>query len=537
MVSKKIEVYDTVLRDGSQSERVNFSVEDKLIILKALDDIGMTYVEGGWPGSNPRDIDFFKKATKAILKNTRLTAFGSTRRRGMTATNDPNLRAIVESGVAYATIFGKSWDLHVKDALRISMEENLALIADSVAFLKKHMAGVIYDAEHFFDGYKHNKEYALKTLLFADKAGADRIVLCDTNGGTLPWEIEAIIEDVKRSINVGKLGIHLHNDTETAVASTLLAVQLGAVHIQGTINGYGERCGNANLCSIVPSLELKMGYKVLGRRLRQLKEVSRLVDELANLPPNQYLPYVGESAFAHKAGVHVSAIVRNPRTYEHVAPALVGNRRRVLVSDLSGKANIQMKSDELGIDLKRAAPIAGYRKDFSNRLSAIVKTVKEYENKGYEYESADASFELLINKSLHRQRSFFKLVGFRVIDEKRKEDEPPIAEATIMLEVDGKLEHTAAMGNGPVNALDNALRKALEKFYPELANVRLLDFKVRVISSGEGTDAAVRVLIESGDGTTTWNTVGVSENIIEASWLALVDSINYKLLKHKKLHD
>ncbi|MGC8685591.1 MAG: citramalate synthase [bacterium] len=523
MVSQNIEIYDTVLRDGSQSERVNFSVEDKLRILNALDDIGFTYVEGGWPGSNPRDIEFFKKASGIKLKKTRLTAFGSTRKKGIPATKDPNLKAIVHSGVEYATIFGKSWDLHVKDALRISLEENLDLIFDSVRFLKKHMKGVIYDAEHFFDGFKNNRDYAIKTILAAEQAGADRIVLADTNGGTLPWEIEQIIESVKEIINVDKLGVHLHNDSDTAVASSLLAVKHGVRHIQGTINGYGERCGNANLCSIIPPLQLKMGYNVLGENLKRLKELSRFVDELANLPPNQYLPYVGDSAFAHKGGVHVDAILKNTKTYEHINPELVGNTRRILVSDLSGKANVLMKSKELGIKL-----------DSDTDASRIVKTIKELENKGYQYEAAEASLELLINKSLNRHKKFFRLVGFRVIDEKRKEDEPPIAEATIMLEVDGKLEHTAAMGNGPVNALDNALRKALEKFYPELRNVKLLDFKVRVISSGEGTAASVRVLIESGDGVNRWGTVGVSENIIEASWIALVDSINYRLLKYKR---
>ncbi len=523
MASQKIEIYDTVLRDGSQSERVNFSVEDKLRILSALDDIGFLYVEGGWPGSNPRDIDFFKKAASLKLKKTRLTAFGSTRKKGVPAGGDPNLRALVGSGVAYATIFGKSWDLHVRDALRISLDENLELIFDSVKFLKRHMDGVIYDAEHFFDGYKNNPEYALKTILAAHQGGADRIVLADTNGGTMPWDIESIIEAVKQEFPAGILGIHLHNDSETAVASTLIAVTHGVRHIQGTINGYGERCGNANLCSIIPPLQLKMGYTVLGDNLRRLKDISRLVDELANLPPNQYLPYVGESAFAHKAGVHVDAIVKNTKTYEHIDPSLVGNSRRILVSDLSGKANVLMKSKELGIKLAQAED-----------ASRIVKTIKELENQGYQYEAAEASLDLLINRSMNRHRKFFRLVGFRVIDEKRKEDEPPIAEATIMLEVDGKLEHTAAMGNGPVNALDNALRKALEKFYPELRNVRLLDFKVRVISSGEGTGASVRVLIESGDGMHRWGTVGVSQNIIEASWLALVDSINYRLLKYKQ---
>jgi len=526
MDAKIIEIYDTVLRDGSQSERVNFSVEDKLRILSALDDIGFSYVEGGWPGSNPRDIEFFKKASQVKLKRTHLTAFGSTRKKGISASRDPNLRAIINSGVRYATIFGKSWDLHVRDALRISLEENLELIFDSVNFLKRHMDAVIYDAEHFFDGYKNNSDYAIKTILSAEQAGADRIVLADTNGGTLPWEIEQIIEAVKKVIDVNKLGVHLHNDSETAVASSLLAVMHGIRHIQGTINGYGERCGNANLCSIIPPLQLKMGYNVLGENLKRLKEISRLVDELANLPPNQYLPYVGDSAFAHKGGVHVDAILKNTKTYEHINPELVGNTRRILVSDLSGKANVLMKSRELGIKL-----------DSDTDASRIVKTIKELENKGYQYEAAEASLELLINKSLNRHKKFFRLVGFRVIDEKRKEDEPPIAEATIMLEVDGKLEHTAAMGNGPVNALDNALRKALEKFYPELRNIKLLDFKVRVISSGKGTAASVRVLIESGDGVNRWGTVGVSENIIEASWIALVDSINYRLLKYKRAKD
>lgn len=522
--TKKIEIYDTILRDGSQSERVNFSVEDKLKIFEALDEVGITYVEGGWPGSNPRDIEFFRKASGIKTKKTRLSAFGSTRRKGIKAKSDPNLKAIIESGVHYAAIFGKSWDLHVREALRISLEENLDLIFDSIQFLRKYMDIVIYDAEHFFDGYKNNKSYAIKTIVSASQAGADRIVLADTNGGTMPWEIEAVIEDVKKIINVEKLGIHLHNDSDTAVAGTLLAAKHGVRHIQGTINGYGERCGNANLCSIIPSLELKMGYKVLGVNLKRLREISRLVDELANLSPNQYLPYVGSSAFAHKAGIHVNAILKNPKTYEHIEPSSVGNKRRILISDLSGKANIMMKSEEFGIKLRSNEDV-GY----------IVKTIKELENKGYQYEGAEASLELLINKSLrYKHKKFFRLVAFRVIDEKRKEDEPPITEATIMLEVDGKLEHTAAMGNGPVNALDNALRKALEKFYPDLVNVRLLDFKVRVISSGEGTGASVRVIIESGDGINRWSTVGISHNIIEASWLALVDGINYKLLNYRK---
>lgn len=521
--SEKIEIYDTVLRDGSQSEQVNFSVEDKIKVLEILDDTGIDFVEGGWPGSNPRDIEFFEKASRIKLKKTRLAAFGSTRRKGFSADKDPNLRAILESGVHNATIFGKSWELHVRDALKITLGENLELIFDSVKFLKQHMDMVVYDAEHFFDGYKDNQDYAIKTLMAANDAVADRIVLADTNGGTLPWDVEMIIEHVKQFVDVGKLGVHMHNDSGTAVASSLISVKHGIHHIQGTINGYGERCGNANLCAIIPSLEIKMGFEVLGRNLKKLRELSRFVDELANLVPDHYMPYVGDSAFAHKGGVHVSAMRENTKTYEHIEPSLVGNKRRVLISDLSGKANVLAKSEELGIKLEN-----------DDDLLNIVKAVKELENKGYQYEGAGASFELLIGKTQRRHRSFFRLLGFRVIDEKRKEDEPAIAEATIMLEVDGKLEHSAAMGDGPVNAIDNALRKALVKFYPELKDMRLLDFKVRVIASGQGTGSAVRVLIESGDGINRWTTVGVSLNIIEASWIALVDSINYKLLKSKR---
>lgn len=522
-----VKLYDTTLRDGTQAEDISFSVEDKIRIVEKLDELGIHYIEGGWPGSNPKDMQFFKKIRHIPLRNAKIVAFGSTARAGTPPENDRNIKALLYSHASAVTVVGKSWDLHVRDALRISLEENLETIHNTLKFLKSNIPEVFYDAEHFFDGYKANPEYALKTLQGAADAGIDCLVLCDTNGGTIPFEIRKIIKEVQKNIKT-PLGIHTHNDSEMAVANSIIAVQSGVEQVQGTINGYGERCGNANLCSVIPNLKLKLNMDCISdEQMRKLREVSRFVNELANLRPNKHQAFVGDSAFAHKGGIHVSAVKRNPETYEHIRPELVGNKQRILISDLSGKSNIVAKAAEFNIDLRDNNPIT----------LEILQNMKELESQGYQFEGAEASFEVLIKKALGTKKKYFDLIGFRVIDEKGKEDSPPQSEATIMVKVGGKIEHTAAVGNGPVNALDNALRKALEKFYPELKDVELIDYKVRVLSTGEGTGARVRVLIESGDKEDKWGTVGVSNNIIEASWQALVDSIDYKLLKKNKSGD
>jgi len=517
-----VKIYDTTLRDGAQSEDVAFSIEDMVRVTHKLDELGIHYIEGGWPGSNPRDAAYFEQIKNARFSNAKVAAFGSTRRHGNTASEDASLRAMVAADVSAATIFGKTWDFHVKKALKVSLEENLDMITESVAFLKENIAEVFYDAEHFFDGYKANPSYALKTLKAAAEAGADCLVLCDTNGGTLTWELARIIDEVKKELDT-PLGIHTHNDSEMAVANSLMAIQLGAVQVQGTMNGYGERCGNANLCSIIPALKLKMGLDVLpDEKLAKLREVSRFVAELANLRHYKHQPYVGDSAFAHKAGIHVSAVMKAPETYEHIRPEKVGNVQRILVSDLAGRGNIIRKAAEYGIDLENETP----------QVRHILKTLKEMESQGYQYEGAEASFELLIKKATGGYKRFFELEGYRVIVEWYEAKKETVSEATIRVWVGGdSFEYTAAMGNGPVNALDNALRKAVLKHYPQLAGVQLIDYKVRVLNAGEGTSAKVRVLIESGDETGKWGTVGVSENVIEASWEALVDSIEYRLLK------
>jgi 2-isopropylmalate synthase len=526
---RQIEIYDTTLRDGAQSEDVSFSVEDKLRIAERLDELGVHYIEGGWPGSNPRDAEFFKKAKKLKFTTSKIVAFGSTHRALYKVNNDLNIKALLSAKTPVVTIFGKTWDFHVKEALRISLQTNLDLIYNSISYLKKRVQRVFFDAEHFFDGYKANPEYALKVLESAQAAGADCLVLCDTNGGTLPHEIERIIKELQTQprIKFGAklrtpIGIHAHNDTDCAVANSIIAIELGASQVQGTINGLGERCGNANLISIIPNLKLKLNYDCISSyQLKKLKEVSRFVTEIANLRHFRRQPYVGDSAFAHKGGIHVSAVQRKSETYEHIKPELVGNYQRVLISDLGGKSNIIRKVREFDLKIDPDSP----------EVAQIVKEMKELENQGFQFEGAEASFELLMKKTFRLHRKFFDLIGFRVIVEKRKEGEVPLSEATIMLKVDGKLEHTAATGNGPVNAIDNALRKALEKFYPQLKQVRLIDYKVRVLEAGTGTAAKVRVLVESGDEEHKWGTVGVSENIIEASWQALVDSIEYKLLR------
>lgn len=522
MSPEKIIIYDSTLRDGTQGEDINFTVQDKVRIAEKLVDFGVDFIEGGWPGSNPRDIDFFNEIKKSRIDIKNISAFGSTRRAKRTCDNDENIQALLATNVPNITIFGKTWDLHVEEALRISLDKNLELINDSLCYLKQRADNVFYDAEHFFDGYKVNKDYAIQTLKAAIDAKADCLILCDTNGGTLPHELASIIEEVKSEIGTYPLGIHCHNDGDCAVANSVIAVQHGIRHVQGTINGYGERCGNANLCSIVPNLQIKLKYNcVPEKKLKSVRSVSRLINELGNLKHNIHQPFVGRSAFAHKGGVHVSAILKNAKTYEHIEPELVGNRQRVLVSDLSGKSNLLYKAKDFGLDVESDDP----------RISQVLEDLKILENKGFQYEGAEASFELLVCKAMGTFRKFFDLLGFRVIDEKRSAIEPPISEATIMLMVGGEIEHTASVGNGPVNALDNAMRKALEKFYPSLANMRLFDYKVRILPGVDGTKSITRVLIESKDDKDVWGTVGVAYNIIDASYQALSDAIEYKLYK------
>ncbi|HLA40598.1 MAG TPA: citramalate synthase [Candidatus Glassbacteria bacterium] len=518
-----IEIYDTTLRDGTQAEDIAFTLEDKLRIAAFLDELGFHYIEGGYPGSNPKDALFFEAVRKNPLKNAKPAAFGMTRRVGGQVEGDAIINSLLSAETEVVTVVGKSWDLHVRDALRTDPEENLRAIAESVAFLKKRGRMVIYDAEHLFDGYRANAEYALKTIKAAVDAGADRVVLCDTNGGSLPSFVAKVAKKVMETVD-SPVGIHTHNDSELAVANSLAAIEVGASHVQGTINGYGERCGNANLVSIIPDLMLKMGLDAIPHKnLKRLRELARFVNELANMPDNKRQAFVGESAFAHKGGMHVSAVVRNPETYEHIDPEMVGNHRRVLVSDLSGRSNILYKAQEFGIDIESNDPI----------VVEILEKLKTLESEGFQYEGAEASFELLIKRAQGVLPQFFELVGFRVIDEQRNDAARPRSEATIIVKVDGQTEHTAAHGNGPVNAIDNALRKALEKFYPELKEVVLLDYKVRVLPMGSGTASMVRVLIESGDSKDKWGTVGVSFNIVEASWQALTDSVTYKLLKSR----
>jgi 2-isopropylmalate synthase len=528
-MTQPIEIYDTTLRDGTQAENFNLSVDDKIRVTRQLDKLGIDFVEGGWPGSNPMAVEYFKAMQEVELQHAKLTAFGSTRHFQNSPDKDPNLQALLAAGTPAITIFGKSWDIHVHDALRIELEDNLQIIEDSLAYLRPKVRHLIYDAEHFFDGFKNNREYCLATLGKAVSGGAETLVLCDTNGGTLPHEIPPIIERVKQYLQEidsdVRIGIHPHNDSETAVANALMGISLGATQVQGTVNGYGERCGNGNLTSIIPALIFKMGLECeVGKNIDQLYLTSRLVDELANLPHNRYQPYVGESAFAHKGGIHVSAVQRNPLTYEHIEPEKVGNIRRILISDQAGRSNVLHKAKKYGLHLNPDDPL----------MSSIIKELKELENKGYQYEAAEASFELLMRRALGLQRKFFQIEGFRVMNHKYQMDKPPMTEATIRLYVGGSEVHTASMGDGPVNALDNALRKALTRFYPSLEDMELIDYKVRVLSGEYGTGAQVRVLVESKDKHNRWGTVGVSVNIIEASWQALIDSINYKLMNDEK---
>jgi 2-isopropylmalate synthase len=523
-MKQTVTIYDTTLRDGTQAEGVNFSVSDKLRIAEKLDAFGVHYIEGGWPGSNPKDLEFFAEAKKHHFKHARVTAFGSTRRPHTQAEKDAQVNLLLEAHTPTVCIFGKSWLLHVREALKTTPEENLAMISDTISFLKSKKKEVIYDAEHFFDGYKDDSEYALRTLSAAAEAGADYLVLCDTNGGSLPSEVSAITFSVVASLPDAKIGIHTHDDAGMGVANALAAIEAGALQVQGTINGYGERTGNCNLTTVIPNLVLKLKKNSIpAGNLKHLCELSAFVDDLANMRPNVRAPYVGAASFAHKGGIHVSAVQKNARSYEHIDPAQVGNKQRVLVSELSGRSNVLVKAQELGFHFDKDDP----------RVKDILQELKKLEHEGYEFEAADASFELLIKKILQHRKPFFDLIEYHVSMRKKAQD-AGVCEATIKLSVKGEVEHVAAEGDGPVNALDNALRAALVKFYPSIKDVKLTDYKVRILESKTGTAAKTRVLIESTDGKSEWGTVGVSDNIIDASWHALVDSIEYKLFKDQK---
>lgn len=514
-----VEIYDTTLRDGTQGLDFNLTSRDKVAIAQRLDAFGVDFIEGGWPGSNPKDVEFFQLMKEMPLKNARLTAFGSTCRKGVNPEDDANLSALLAAETEVVTMFGKSWTLHVTDALGATLEENLSMIERSVDFMVRSGRRVIYDAEHFFDGYSADRDYALATVEAAVRGGAERIVLCDTNGGNLPDRIQSLVQEL-RKLHGDVIGIHAHNDCELAVANSLAAVAGGARHVQGTMNGYGERCGNANLVSVMPLLSLKLG-RPQRQNVHELRELSRTIDERANLQPNVRAAFVGDAAFAHKGGVHVSAVNRRPETYEHIAPELVGNQRRILLSDLSGRANVMAKDRDFGDGVS------------ADSAAAVVKRLKELEHLGYSFEGAEASFQLLSRKVRGDYRPYFLLHGFTVIIDKRDADEDePRSEASIRLEVGGQLEHTAALGTGPVNALDIAMRKALQRFYPSLADTELTDYKVRVLSGAEGgTSSVIRVQLETSDHVDSWGTVGASTNVIEASYQALLDAAEYKLLK------
>ncbi|MEO5802751.1 MAG: citramalate synthase [Verrucomicrobiota bacterium] len=515
----EVEIYDTTLRDGSQGEGINFSVLDKLRIAEKLDAFGIHYIEGGWPGSNPKDIEFFEQAKRKKFKRALLAAFGSTRRKGVNVEKDEQVRLLLEAETPVVTIYGKTWLLHVREVLRTTPEENLAMIADTIRFLKDHGKFVVYDAEHGFDGFKDDSEYALATWLAAEKAGADILVLCDTNGGCLPHEIAKITAIARAKLNL-KLGIHTHDDIGLGVANALAALDVGASHVQGTINGYGERTGNCNLTSVIPNVALKLKKNsVPTDSLTKLKELSQFVDEIANIRHSSRQPWVGSAAFSHKGGTHVNAVQKLARSYEHVEPSLVGNQRTVLVSDLAGRSNIVMKAQELGFKITNDTP----------ELKSILTRIKDLEHKGYEFEAAEGSLCVLIRKILQHQELPFKVESYHI--SMRRSGAKSVCKATIKVRVDGKTENSAAGGDGPVNALDSALRKALAKFYPKVKKIKLTDYKVRILDSGSGTAAKTRVLIESSDGKEEWGTVGVSDNIIEASLQALVDSMEYRLMK------
>ena len=519
---KKIYIYDTTLRDGAQGEGVFFSLTGKLRLAKRLDEFGLDYIEGGFAGSNAKEDMFFKEIGKIHLKKAKVVAFGSTRRVKERVTKDPFIKSLLNARTEAVAIFGKVSALHIRDVLKTTIKDNLTIIYDTVAYLKDKGKEVLFDAEHFFDGYKENADVAMQVLDIAVKAGADWLVLCDTNGGSLPDEVGDLTGKVVKTFNV-PVGIHTHDDAGLGVANSLEAVRRGATMVQGTINGYGERCGNANLCTIIPNLELKMGMRCLPHeKLKMLRELSLFVSELANVRHDPKSPYVGESAFAHKGGSHVNAVMKNPLSYEHVSPEEVGNKRRNLISELSGGSNILLKAVELGL---------GHKETYEKNVKDILRALKYMGSKGYAFEAADASFKLLVQKVLKQHKSFFQLEGFRVIVEKRGKEEKCISEATVKVNVKGETELAVGEGDGPVNALDKALRKVLIRFYPEIKDVFLTDFKVHILDPEEATAAKTQVLIESSDGKETWGTIGVSENIIEASWEALVDSIEYKLFQ------
>ncbi|MBD1937262.1 citramalate synthase [Microcoleus sp. FACHB-68] len=547
--SNQIWIYDTTLRDGAQREGLSLSIEDKLRIARKLDQMGIPFIEGGWPGANPKDVQFFWQLKEEPLQQAEVVAFCSTRRPGTTAAEDTMLQPILAAGTRWVTIFGKSWDLQVTEGLKTSLDENLAMIRDTIEFLKSSGRRVIYDAEHWFDGYKQNRDYALQTLEAAMAAGAEWLVLCDTNGGTLPHEIADIVRDVVKAISpiphapspmpnaqspmpnapspMPKLGIHTHNDSETAVANALAAVIAGARMVQGTMNGYGERCGNANLCSVIPNLQLKLGFSCIeAERLAQLADTSRFISEVVNLAPDEHAAFVGRSAFAHKGGIHVSAVERNPLTYEHIQPELVGNQRRIVISEQSGLSNVLAKARTFGIDLDKQDP----------QCRQILHRLKELESEGYQFEGAEASFDLLMRAALGCRRQFFELKGFRVHCDIAAGVES-YALATIKVAVNGKDLLEAAEGNGPVSALDAALRKALVNFYPEIAQFQLTDYKVRILDGAAGTSAKTRVLIESADGLQRWTTVGVSGNILDASYQAVVEGLEYGLLLRNQVKE
>ena len=515
-----IRLYDTTLRDGAQTEGISFSCEDKLDILAKLDEFGMDFVEGGWPGSNPRDDEFFERACRMDLGKASLTAFGSTHRHGIGPEDDSNLIALSSCPVGWCCIFGKTWDFQVTDALRIGLDENLTMIEESVAFLRRSGKRVMFDAEHFFDGYRANRDYAVSALKAAERGGAEWLVLCDTNGGSLPSGISSAVGDVFRSTGT-PLGIHCHNDSDLATACSLAAVEAGCTMVQGTVNGIGERCGNANLCTVIPNLAFKAGARV-DVDPRGLTQLSKHVGEIANMVPASGMPYVGDRAFAHKGGMHVSALAKDPRTYEHVPPESVGNSRRVLVSDMAGRASISEKLRELGLEISDDSP-------------DITKKIKDMESMGYQFEGADASFELLVKRLRGDIEKRFEVSGFRIFIDERAGLEMDSEASIKVLNSDGLMEQTAADGNGPVNALDNALRKALARFYPSLRDVRLTDYKVRVLDEKSATAASVRVLIRTTDGESSWTTVGVSENVIEASLIALTDSLEYALMRQDQV--
>jgi 2-isopropylmalate synthase len=512
-----IQIYDTTLRDGTQSEGFTLSSNDKVRIAQKLDELGVAFIEGGWPGSNPKDVEFFERARDIQWKNALIAAFGSTCRVKGGPEDDANIKALLDSQTPICTIFGKTWTLHVREVLLTTLEDNLRIIEQSVAYLKANGKRVIYDAEHFFDGYKADASYALETLCAAIRGGAETVVLCDTNGGTLPWEVERIIRDLKPAL-AHPFGIHTHNDSECAVVNSLAAIREGAIQVQGTINGVGERCGNANLISIMADLELKMGYQCLPEgNISNLYDLSHFVAEVANITPDEHLPFVGKSAFAHKGGVHVAAMRRSAQSYQHVEPELVGNKMRVVVSDLSGRGNLLSKAEEHGVEVE------------GEEVVSVLNDVKDLESRGFSFEAAEASVTMMLKRQEYGYKPPFELVDFFVNVEHRQ-GRGIFAEAMVKVRVQGELLHTAAEGNGPVNALDNALRKALLGYYPQLRNFHLSDYKVRILDSDHGTEAITRVLIDTRNSTTRWSTVGASTNIIEASWRALADSMEYGLM-------